>query len=226
LRRGVCGFLGLLLLSIGLGCGSSDGGGSNTASFRLVQASPDAPLSNVIIDGKTQSSNVSYGNATAYLSVKTGSRHLQLVPVNASKAIYDANLSFASNAKETLLLTGPVAQLQPITLTDAGTTPPSGDGSVRIINLSSKMGPADVYITVGNASLVGATPVTTSLAFGKDTGYQSVLAGQYQVFLTAPGTNNAYLSTGPLSITAAQNQTIVILDQPGGGFTFSPLQDQ
>jgi hypothetical protein len=216
--------LGLLLLSIGLACGSS--GDSNTASFRLVQASPDAPSSNLVIDGKTQSSNISYDNATAYLTVKTGSRHVQLVPVNASKAIYDANLSFASNAKETLLLTGPVAQLQPITLSDAGTTPPSGDGSVRVINVSSKMGPADVYITVGNASLTGATPVATSLAFGKDSGYQSVLAGQYQVFLTAPGTNNAFLSTGPLSMTAAQNQTIVVLDQPGGGFTFSPLQDQ
>ena len=226
MRRGVWVSLVFLLFSLAPACGGGGGGGSNTASLRFVDASPDAPLSNLVIDGTTQGSNLSYGNATAYISVKTGSRHVQLIPLNASKPVYDTTVSLASSANETLVLIGPIAQLQTITLTDGGTSPPAGDGSVRIINISSKMGPADVYITTGTAGLAGVTPVTPNLAFGKDTGYQPVLAGQYQVFLTAPGTNNAYLSTGPQSITAAQNQTIVVFDQPGGGYTFSPLQDQ
>src|SRR5512142_382481 len=124
LRRGVCVSLLVGLFSLASACGG--GSSSDTASFRLVLGSPDAPLSNLVIDGTTQASNMSYGNATGYISLKTGSRHVQLIPANASKAIYDANVSLAASANETLVLIGPVTQLQTITLTDGGTSPPTG----------------------------------------------------------------------------------------------------
>jgi hypothetical protein len=88
------------------------------------------------------------------------------------------------------------------------------------------MGPADVYIVTAGSGLAGATPVAPSLAFDKDTGYQLETIGNDQVFMTQPGTTNAFLSTGTLAVTQSQFQTVVALDAIGGGFTYIVLADQ
>ena len=88
------------------------------------------------------------------------------------------------------------------------------------------MGAADAYIVPAGMSIAGVQSATVGLAFDKDTGYQLIAGGSYEVFLTAPGTKNAFLSTGPITINAGQNQTVVTLDGLGGGFTFVQLTDQ
>ena len=227
MRRSAWFCLGLFscitLLSSGCGGGS---GTTSTAQFRLVQASPDAPQVKVVIDGASVAANLAYGNATAYISVKSGSRHLQVVPVSGSSPIFNQTLSFNSSAKQTLLLTGPAASIQPVLLTDGGTTTTTGDGHVRVVNAAATMGAVDVYIVPAGSSIVGVQPVTAGLAFGKDTGYQLTVAGNFDVFTTAPGTTNALLNTGSVSLTSAQNLTVVALDGTSGGFMFALLTDQ
>jgi hypothetical protein len=72
----------------------------------------------------------------------------------------------------------------------------------------------------------GVQPVVAGLAFDKDTGYKLTAAGNYQVFMTTPGTTSALLNTGPLNLTSGQDQTVIALDDPSGGFTFALLTDQ
>ena len=114
--------------------------------------------------------------------------------------------------------------------TVASTTTPIDN--VRVINISVQMGPADVYIVAPGVNLSTATPVATNLALSQDSGYQAITGGtgasgsSYQVYVTAPGTRNAYLATGSLAVASAKNQTVVIEDAPSGGFTFTVLQDQ
>jgi hypothetical protein len=206
-----------------VGCGGS--GSSTTAQLRILLASPDAPKVNVLVDGKSVAANLAYGNATAYISVQSGSRHVQVVPVSGSP-IFDQTISFASSANQTLLLTGPAASIHPVMLTDGGTTSVAGDGHVRVVNASATMGAADVYIVPVGNSIVGVQPVKAGLAFDADTGYQVTAGGNYEVFMTAPNTTQAFLSTGPISLTAAQNQTVVALDGNSGGFMFALLTDQ
>jgi hypothetical protein len=216
-------FLCLTVWSTGCGGGS---GTTGTAQLRLVQASPDAPQVNVLVDGVSVAGNLAYGNATAYVSVKSGSRHVQVVPVSGSSPIFDQTLSLNSSTNQTLLLTGPAASIQPVMLTDGGTTTTTGDGHVRVINASGTMDAADVYLVPAGSSISGVQPVTAGLGFDKDTGYQLLPAGNYQVFMTSPGTTNALLSTGSISLTSAQNQTVVALDGTSGGFMYSLLTDQ
>src|SRR6266568_8052484 len=165
---------------------------------------------------------------TGYISVKSGSRHIQIVPLSGSSPILDESLSISSGANQTLLLTGPASSIKPVVLTDGGTTVTTGDRYVRVVNASSTMGPADVYTVVAGTSIAGAQPVTgsTPLAFDKGTKYQLIAAGNYEVFMTAPGTTNAFLSTGPIDLSASANQTIVALDDVSGGFAYARLTDQ
>ncbi len=214
----------LLAVFIGAGCGSRRD--NSTAQLRVVQGSPGALQVNVLVDKVSVATNLNYGDSTVYLSVKTGSRQIQIVPVNGSSPILDQALSLAANAKQSLVLTGPSTSIQPVVLTDGGTPATAGDGQVRVLNASGAMGPADVYVVPAGTSIAGVSPQVAGLAFDKDTGYQLLVPGNYEVFLTAPGTKNAFLSTGPINLTANVDQTIVALDGATSGFTYALLTDQ
>jgi Domain of unknown function (DUF4397) len=167
-------------------------------------------------------------NSTAYLTVKSGSRHIQALTVSNSTSVFDQAISISASANETLLLTGPASKVQSLLLTDGATnaTITTGDGKVRVVNASQAMGAADVYIVNSGASLAGATPVSPGLAFDKATDYTLATIGNYQVFLTQPGTTNVFLNTGPLALIQSQFQTVVAVDAVGGGFNFIVLTDQ
>jgi Domain of unknown function (DUF4397) len=202
------------------------GGGGSPASLRLLQASPDAPPVNVLIDGKSVAVNLAYGNDTGYLSVNSGSRHVQVVPASGGSPIFDQTISLVSNTNQTLLLTGPAAAIQPVRLDDTAPTIVANSGYVRVVNASATMGAADAYLVPAGTSIVGVKPVAAGMTFDQNTGYQVIVAGSYQVFMTTPGTATALLSTGPLSLTLSQNQTVVSLDGVPGGFTYVRLTDQ
>jgi len=207
------------------GCGGGSSSTSSTASLRVFQGSPDAPLVNLLVDGKTVASNIAYGGNSGYISVTSGSRHVQVEPASGSTAIVDQTINLAASAKQTIVITGPVASHTVTTLTDGGTTATTGDGYLRIFNASSGADPSDAYIVISGTTLAGVTPVTANLAFNKDTGYKLLAAGNYDVYLTAPGTNNVYLNTGPLNVDASTNQTVFALDNLSGGFTYARLTD-
>jgi Domain of unknown function (DUF4397) len=215
--------LGLCLLS---GCGGSSSSG--TGNLRFVQASPDAPQLNLLVDGNSVVTTLSYSNATGYFSVAAGSRHVQLVPVNGGSPILDTAVSVTSSGYETLIMTGPAASIHSMLLTDSGTTSTTGDQSVRVVEAAAAIAAADVYIVPAGTSIAGVSPAAASLVFDGNTGYQLVPTGAYQVLLTIPGTKNTFLDTGTLSMgaTAGQNQTVVVLDGPSNGFTFTVLADQ
>ena len=78
---------------------------------------------------------------------------------------------------------------------------------------------------ISGTTLAGVTPVTANLALNKDTGYKLLPAGNYDIYLTAPGTTNVYLNTGPLNVDASTNQTVFALDNLSGGFTYARLTD-
>jgi hypothetical protein len=222
---------GVFALCLGIvsmiGCGSSNS--STTQQLRIVMASPDAPLVDILIDGKQVATALAYTNSTGYLAVKSGGRQIQVLTVSNSTSIFKQTISVTASANETLLLTGPASKVQSLLLTDGSTTTTTiatGTGQVRVVNASPTMGPADVYIVNAGSSIAGTTPTAAKLDFNQATSYHSEAIGNYEVFMTAPGTTNVYLNTGPLELAQSQFQTVVALEAIGGGFTFISLTDQ
>jgi hypothetical protein len=218
----------LCLAVIGaIGCGGSSSS-DTTQQLRIVMASPDATPVDILFDGTQIATSLAFTNSTAYLPVKSGSRHIQALTVSNSTSVFDQTISITASANETLLLTGPVAKMQSLLLIDGATntTITPGDGKVRVVNASQTMGPADVYIVNAGTSLAGATPTSTALAFGKATDYTLEIIGDFQVVMTQPGTTNVLLNTGPLDLIQSQFKTVVVVDAVGGGFNFIVLTDQ
>jgi len=223
-RVGLVALCLAIVLMIGCGGSSSD----TTQQLRIVMASPDATPVDILIDGTQVATSLAFTNSTAYLPVKSGSRHIQALTVSNSTSVFDQTISITASVNQTLLLIGPATKIQSLQLTDGATnaTITTGDGKVRVVNASQTMGPADVYIVNSGTSLAGATPTSTALAFGKATDYTLEVIGDFQVFMTQPGTTNVFLNTGPLDLIQSQFRTVIAVDAVGGGFNFIVLTDQ
>ncbi len=192
-------------------------------------ASPDAPPVDILIDGSEVATSIRFTNSTAYLPVKAGNRRVEGQTVKNSATIFEQDVAISGSANKTLVVTGPASKTQTVVLSDGNTTSTTvatGDGSVRLVNASTHMGPADVYIVNAGTGLAGAKPVATNVDLSQSTSYQLTAIGNYEIFLTAPGTANVFLDTGPLALTQGQYQTVVALDEAGGGFNYLVLTDQ
>src|SRR5262249_9035312 len=83
---------GAALLSVGCG------GGGGQAKLRVLNASPNEGTINVLVDSNTIASSISYASTTDYVSLNSGSRHLQVEPTNSTTAAIDTTLNLASDS--------------------------------------------------------------------------------------------------------------------------------
>ena len=225
--RGRVGLFALFLgIAFSIGCGGSSSS-SDTAQIRVFQGAAGVSAVNILVEEKLQAANLNYGAATDYLTTKTGSIHVQAVLASDGSSVLDQSFSIASSAHETLFITGTSSSVTSTVIGDGGTTTVTGDGHVRVFNGSNTMGASDVYIVNPGTGLTGATPAAKSVGFDSDSGYQAIPAGNYEVFLTVPGTTIVNFATGPLDLASTStNQTVVVFDAAHGGFNFILLTDQ
>src|SRR4051812_10110579 len=64
------------------------------ATVRVVHASPDAPVVNVLIDGQPIAQDLSFGTATKYAPMSPGNHRAQIVPANGDAPIIDQTVTF------------------------------------------------------------------------------------------------------------------------------------
>jgi len=222
LQKKLCAFVPsmccLSLLVFAIGCGGS------STKIRLVNASPDESSLDLLVDSKTVASSVTYATASAYQGVSSGSRHLQVEPTGSTTPVIDETISLNSGTY-TLLATGFINDVVPVLLTDDNSAPSSGDVKVRIVNAAPGLGSADVYFVAPGTDLSTTSPTIASLAVNSASAYQSVAAGNYEVFFTLPGQKFVYIDSGSLNLSASQIRTVMGLNSPTGGFTSAVLSD-
>jgi len=201
---------------IATGCGSSN------ANVRLVNALPTQASINFLVDGNSQATGVGFGAASSYVSVSTGSHHLQAETTGGTNVVLDLNQTLGSGSYSTAL----AATTGSIVLTDSHTTPPSGDFAIRVVNASAGISSADVYILASGADINTATPTYSALTLNSGPAYANLAPGTYQVIFTFPNQKTPIIATSSLSFSAGQVRTVVGLDGFGGGSpTASVLSD-
>ena len=201
-------------LLFAIGCGSS------SAHVRVLNAIPIQSNIDMLIDTKDVAAAIPYGSVSGYITVSSGSRHIQIEPTGSSTPFVDQNISVSSGSYDTILETSNGATV----LTDSHSSPSSGNISIRVINASTILGPVDVYVvTSGNA--MGSTPSFSNIAVSSASGYTTVAGGTYIVYFTTPGTTNVLLSTGTLTFSSGQVRTVVAMDGQTGGDTTTVLAD-
>ena len=179
----------------------------------------------VVVNGKIVASNLLYGAATSYLQVKSGSAHIQLEPTGTTTPFLDQTISLTQNVQYTFVVDNNSGSVSAFTLTDDSTS--SSNINLRIVNAAPGLPAADVYVVPQGTTITSVAPAITNLAFGQASTYQTLTTtGNYEVYLTQPGTTYASIDTGGISLTTGQNRTVVAMNtQSGGGFTYLILAD-
>jgi len=194
------------------------GCGSSSAHVRILNAIPIQSNIDMLIDTKDVAAAIPYGSVSGYITVSSGSRHLQVEATGSSTPFVDQNISVSSGSYDTILDTGTGATV----FTDNHSAPSSSNVSIRVINASANLGTADVYI-VSSGSSIGSTPTFPGVAVNSASGYTLVAAGSYVIYFVVNG--NQVLNSGTLSLTSGQVRTVVAMDGQSGGDTTTVLAD-
>ena len=204
------------LMLVCAGCGS----GGN-ASVRLVNAFPSQSSLDLLVDSNSMATAIGYGAASAYASVNSGSRHVQVEVSGTSNINADQNDSLSSKSYSSVLMTSGGAMV----LSDNHTAPSSGGFSMRVVNASSFLQTADVYVVLAGTDITTVTPTFSGVNFPSASSYVPLSAGSYQVIFTLPGQKLAVLTSGSFNFTSGEVRTMLALDGLGGGFTTSVIAD-
>jgi hypothetical protein len=216
-----CAVLGLIALaSFTIGCGSS-----SNAKIRLVNATPDESSLDLLVDTKNVASGVGYGSASAYASVASGTRQLQIEPTGTTSVLLETSPSVSSGSNLTLVSLNFSFNISSVLLTDDNSAPTSGDFKLRILNASPGMGAQDVYVVTFGTDISSVDPTFSGLGFGSAAAYSTLAAGDYEVFFTSPGQKSISLDSGKLTFSAGQIRTLLALNNPSGAFMSTLLTD-
>jgi Domain of unknown function (DUF4397) len=201
---------------------SSACGGSSSTHLRLLNAATLQSSLDLVVDSKDIASSVAYGSASGYVSVSSGSRHIQVEPTGTTNILIDLpNSTISSGTNNTVIATNSSG----VVVADTTSTPSSGNISIRAINASPTLGTADVYVVSAGTDITGVNPTASSVAFPSATSYQTVAAGNYEVIFTQPGGKVPVVTGSPSSFTSGQVRSVVALDAQNGGFTTAVLSD-
>jgi len=204
----------------GLGCTST-----GTAQARLLNASPGEATLDGLINSTTFATNVSYGTASNYASVTSGSGTVEVIVPGSTSALLNQTLSLVSKTPYTVMVSGYPSSIGAIILTDNTTAPSAGNISLRIINASPSLGVADVYVVAPGTALDSASPTVSALNFQSASNYLSMAAGTYEIYFTPTGQTVAVIDSGALSFSSGQVQSIVGLNGAVTGYTTAVLTD-
>jgi len=161
---------------------------------------------------------VAFGAASSYTSVASGSRTVEIQANSAT--LFNQTLSVASG-NNTVLATNS----GPTIFTDHKTTPSSGNIQIRVINASTSLGMADIYVVTPGVDISTVNPTFSGLAYQSASSYATVAAGSYQIEFAQAGSKNVLINNNAISFSAGQIRTVVALDNPSGGFTTAVLSD-
>ncbi len=207
--------LSLLAVFVSTGCGS------NNTHARLMNAMSGFSSIDMTIDSKSTVTGITYGAASPYVNVSSGSRNLIVESTGSTSPLINLTVSFPSG-DSTVVATDSGAMV----FTDSNSAPSSGNLNIRVINVSPTLGSADVYIVTSGTSIAGMSPTFSNLGYQAASGYQSLAAGSYQVVFTPPGQQLPKYTSSAQSFASGQIRTMVALDAQGGGYTAAVLSDK
>ena len=144
------------------------------ASVRFVQASPDAPAVDVVIDGAVVASNIAFGEASDAVSISPDSHQLQFVPAgsDAASALVDTTIDLEGGETAIVAASGLLKEIEAkVYEVDKGDLD-SGQSRLRLINLSPEDANVDFAVTGGDT-------LFDDLAFGDSSDYTDLDAGSY-----------------------------------------------
>ncbi|APW96915.1 hypothetical protein CHINAEXTREME_03635 [Halobiforma lacisalsi AJ5] len=152
------------------------------AAVRVAHFSPDAPNVDVYVEGDRVLADVAYGDVSPYLEIAPGTYQVTITAADDPDTVaFDDQVTFGS----AIYTVAAIGELEPGTfrpkvLVDAGSA------LVRAVHASPDAPAVDIY--------AGEDPLFENLAFGEETEYLAVPAGDYSLSIRPAGEPDAVAS--------------------------------
>lgn len=160
--------------------------GTDTALFRVLHASPDAPAVDVYFDGNLQLNNVNYKEISNYLDVLPGEYRIQIVPagktLDEGPVVIDTALNVEKGKVYAVAAAGMLDNIKAVVAVDLGAQPQEGRGQVRVWHLSPDAPAVDVVTTEGPKVILAK-----DVSFEEVTPYTELAPGTRAVAVQANG---------------------------------------
>lgn len=207
--------LAALVMTLLFGCDSSSGGDDDTGgTLRFVNAIVGSPSLGMEIEEADQGS-VSYGQATASISLISGIKPLTFYKIDIDGDTEYLDLAFdydLQNDSETLIiLHGSLDDPQYIIVDTESFDLDENFGRVGFVLLSDNSPTLDLYLTSEQEGLYESSPVASS-ALATFSGMVDVDQGEYEIQLTAIGEKDILYDGGVIEIEEDTNHFYLVLD--------------
>ena len=189
------------------------------ARLRAVNASPDAPPLDVLVDGSAIFSSVPYSETTEYATLTPGHHDLAVVAAGSGgPALIQSTLNVLTDTDYSLALVGPLAGVQSLVLVDDNSAPEMGQTALRFVQLSPAATAVDVA-TTGGQTLAGG------LTYQAASDYLHLPAGSYDLVYRVSVTDTHAITTPAVALMDGTVSTVFLMGLGGESAAMSPVID-
>lgn len=197
------------------GCSDDDSSTAPTASLRALHLSADAPAVDVSVNETVVLEDVSYRQASGFLTVNTGSLGLDVLVANTETVALAADLNLARDTKYTVIAANNVASIEALVIEDSD-KPADGFAQLRVVHGAPAAPAVDVYVSGPDDAFSGLSPTLEGVSFKSISSELEVPAGDYRVRVTAAGSSDVIYDSGSLSLMEGVEYIAVASEVEGG----------
>lgn len=194
---------------------SGDGSINNQLSLRIIQASPDAPLVNFLIDGVRvrTAANFKEGYGFIFATPRTYDLAIEaILPGDDELIVPTTGKALAAGNEYTFVVIGKNEDDTVRTLDIENPIEAVGTGNFRVqlVHAAPDVGPVDIYFTAPGDILAAATPIAEATYGTQPAGRVERPAGTYIISITPAGVPGTVLfDSSELVLSGAQDLLLV-----------------
>ncbi len=228
MRRTLKAFMLAAMLGVLVSCGSDGGNFEAQLALRFIQASPDAPRVNFLIDGVVTpppgGSTIDYKGGTGFTFLLPGTYPVAMEGIfpGDDEVIYQVSPTLVAGRQYTTIAIGKLGDdtVHFLRFDNLFVAPIADITLVQFVHAAPDAAAVDIYLTAPGASLAGSTPVVSALIYGQEppADRQAFASGTYEIRVTPAGDpNTMLLDSGDLTLGSKANLLFVVVANTGPG---------
>lgn len=190
---------------------SSNDPGTPFAGFRVINAT-GGPI-DVSVDGQQALQALATGTVSPlFIDLPVGQHQVHVQSTGSGSTDLTVT-GEAGRIVTTYAIPGAASTITANVLADTGAVVPAGKSKLRLVHLASSAPELESWRTQPDAQ----TPshVMTPFAYQSASPYLQSDAGDWKVWVTAPGDTTALATTGTVNVPDGERRTVVLVDSAG-----------
>jgi hypothetical protein len=230
-RRPFTAFLAVPLAALAVvSCGSGNAGSGSSPSVEVVNAAFDAPVNyDVLLNGASVVTDLSYDHATAFTSIATGTTTVKFEATGTTTVDLTASFAADNGFNYSVMAIQGSSGVTTLTVGQNNAAVASNQARLGFVNAAPSSGALDFFVTTPSTTLP-LSPALPALSFpGDGASIESTTlvqaSGDFQIRAIASGdtTETIIFDSGPISFASAANLLFAAIPVTGSASSFALL---